>query len=488
MPDNEYDVIVLGAGFGGCACAALLAKDGLKVLLVDKNSVPGGKAMTVSKRGYAHEMWPVISAPAAGNLYEAVLRECGVLDRVQLVHTERQGSTYISPSGELRRLPYAKVPDPNKIFDVLGVRDDERPEAMRVLTDLALMSQQQVSELDGISFQQWLDRYTVPQGLRTFLGAINNGVFMVPDDTLAASEGIRTVQEIFMRGGGLYAKGGVGAVARALADSVEERGGTVLLRTRVRRIIVEGGRAAGIETDRGTFRAPVVVSNAGLQPTVLKLVGAEHFDPAYVAYVKDLKPSLGMMGIRYFLDDIVVGEPYGMIFSDDGYWTQERWERAQDGDVPENIIVWFKVPALFDPDMAPPGKQCVVTGAWCPADPDMTADQKQLWWDKVDEMMARVFPDLPAHIEDKEYYSTRHVSNLARDSVLPGYGGECIGLGQVVGQCGSHKPAAESPLPGLFFVGTDAGGYGCGAHHALNSGMNVARLVLERNRPRQRPA
>ncbi len=480
MGTAGFDAIVVGAGFGGCACAALLAKEGLHVLLVDKNSVPGGKALTVSKRGYAHELWPVISAPAAGNLYEAVLRECGLLDRVELVHSERQGSVYISPTGELRRLPYAKVPDPNKIFDVLGVRDDERPEAMRVLSDIALMKPDRIAALDDISFQEWLDQYRVPQGLRTFLAAINNGVFMVPDDVLAASEAIRTVQEIFLRGGGLYAKGGIGAVARALADSVEERGGTVLYRTRVDRIIVSDGRVGGIETDRGAFCAPIVVSNAGIQPTVLKLVGRQHFDPDYVSYVEGLKPSLGMMGIRYFLDDIVVDEPYGMIFSDEGYWTLERWRRVREGEEPREIIVWYKVPALFDPSLAPEGKECVLTGAWCPADPETGRAEKERWWRKIDEMMQRVFPELPQHVERKEYYSTRHVSNLARDSVLPGYGGECIGLGQVVGQCGAFKPAAESPLPGLFFVGTDAGGYGCGAHHAVSSGINVARLVLQR--------
>ena len=102
-------------------------------------------------------------------------------------------------------------------------------------------------------------------------------------------------------------------------------------------------------------------------------------------------------------------------------------------------------------------------------------------------MMALVWPEIPAHIESKEYYSTREVSIVSRDAVLPGSGGECIGLGQIVGQCGSHKPAAESPLRGLFFVGTDAGGYGCGAHHAVNSGMNVAEMVLERHR-RDRPS
>jgi prolycopene isomerase len=72
---------------------------------------------------------------------------------------------------------------------------------------------------------------------------------------------------------------------------------------------------------------------------------------------------------------------------------------------------------------------------------------------------------------------TYQVSNLTRDHLLPGQGGECIGLAQIVGQCGSHKPSAQAPVRGLYYVGCDAGGYGCGTHQAVDSGVNVAELV-----------
>ena len=55
--------------------------------------------------------------------------------------------------------------------------------------------------------------------------------------------------------------------------------------------------------------------------------------------------------------------------------------------------------------------------------------------------------------------------------------GECIGLGQTVGQCGRYKPSAQAPIRGLFYVGCDAGGYGCGTHQAVDSGIRVADTV-----------
>ena len=52
--------------------------------------------------------------------------------------------------------------------------------------------------------------------------------------------------------------------------------------TRVKRMHRRGRPGhGGIETDEGDVHAPIVISNAGIQPTVLKLVGAEHFDKSY---------------------------------------------------------------------------------------------------------------------------------------------------------------------------------------------------------------
>ena len=86
-------------------------------------------------------------------------------------------------------------------------------------------------------------------------------------------------------------------------------------------------------------------------------------------------------------------------------------------------------------------------------------------------------PIFPKHIERKEHYSVRDVSRLTRDRVLPNQGGECIGLGQVVGQGGRKKPSVSAPIRGLFFVGCDAGGYGVGTQQATESGLYVASAV-----------
>jgi prolycopene isomerase len=478
--EERFDVIVIGAGFGGATAAALLARRGLSVLLLEKNSQAGGKAMVISKNGFTYEMWPVIHAPARESKCIAVLRELGLEDAVELSVPEVRGGIYFDANGEVQPFPSDPGPDGSGILRVLGVAHDEMGKAIAVLAEMALMPAKEAATLDEVSFAEWLREKDAPRPVRTYLHALANGVFMVPSDLLPASEAIATLQQIMLHHGGLYARsGGIGKLAEVFASSVEDNGGRVTYRARVRRIRVDDGRVTGVETEDGSFSAPIVVSNAGLQPTVLKLVGAEHFDKGYVNYVKDLVPSWGMMGLRYFLDTELLDEPYSLIFSERAYWTTDRWLAVQaGGDLPDVVIAWVQVPSCNHAELAPAGKQCVLTGIWCSPDPEMPVEDKERFWSKVDEMMERTWPGFMKHVESRETYDARDASSLSRDPAFPGVGGETIGLGQVIGQCGRHKPSAQAPLRGLFYVGTDAGGSGCGTHQAVDSGIRVADQVL----------
>lgn len=478
---DSYDVIVVGAGFGGSACAGLLAKRGLKVLLVEKNARAGGKAMSLSKNGFTYTAWVVIGAPVQGNLYEAVLKELGVEDQAKLVAPGKQGSIYRTPAGKYVALPDMPPgqPDPNVIFDWLNIPEADRMTAMTFFAELTMMPPEQIDTFHDISFHEWIGRYHVPKQLYAFLVSLCcDGMFMVPVDTLEAAEAIKSLQDMFLRHGGMFCEGGYGRVAEAYCEGVRKFGGTVLMKTRTEKIVVENGRVAGVETSKGTFRAPIVISNAGLQPTVLKLVGPEHFDGAFVKRVKELVPSLALLGYRYFLKKKVLDVPYGVIFSDDSPWSQERFNKANAGQASREGVLYYEVPSNYDPAAAPAGKQIVLTGSFCPPAPEMTREQIQAWAAAGEKIMFSAFPDLEAAIEDKELYTPHDVSNLTREQVLPGQGGETIGLGQIVGQCGPNKPSIQASIPGLFFVGCDAGGTGVGTQQAIESGMNVADAVV----------
>lgn len=481
---DTYDVIVVGAGFGGAACAALLAKRGLKTLLLDKNAVVGGKALTMSKEGFRYEFWPVVGGPSQNSQFHTVLKELDMEGEVELLTPPGLGALLYKPregSYEVPPPPGEQEGDegPMALVRMLNLTEQDLPNAARVFADMTTMPPEEIDKLDDVTLSEFLSRYEVPQQVVTYFGMWCNIVFVAPIDLVAASEAIRTHQDFAKGGAGRYSVGGFGRVAEVFAKAVEKYGGRVLTKTRVDSVIVEEGAVSGVETDQGTFHAPIVVSNAGIQPTVLSLVGEEHFDKGYVAYVKGLLPSWGLMGIRYFFKRPVFDRGMYIVFSDDSYVDTERFRKAKEGELPEDALLFVVVPSVYDPALAPEGKQSALVATVCSPDPE--APDAELWWGKLEETLFKIWPDLEGSIESKERYSTYHVSNLSRDHVLPGRGGECIGLGQIVGQCGRHKPSARAPIPGLYYVGCDAGGYGCGTHQAVDSGVNVAAMV-ERDR------
>ena len=487
MADNAYDVIIIGAGFGGSSCAGLLAKRGLKVLLTDKNANAGGKAMSLSKNGYTYTAWVVIGAPVEGNLYQQVLDELEVADLATLAIPGSQHSYYKSPAGTYSRMPEADTGhlDPEIIFDWLGIPAEEQERPLEFFTNMALMEPEEVAKLEGQSFDEWITAAELPRSLYAFIVSLCcDGMFMVPVDKLDAAEAITCLQGVFIRGGGVFCEGGFGKVAEAYCEAVRRYGGDVMMGTRVHRVIVEDGKVAGIDTDKGQFKAPIVISNAGLQPTVLKLVGEEHFDQDFTQRVRELVPSHALIGYRYFLSKPVTDAPFGVVFSNDSPWTERRLDDAAQGRGSREGVLYFEVPANYDPNAAPEGKQMLMTGCFCPPDPALSKEELRAWASAGEEALFGVFPELEAAIESKDFYTTRNVSAATRDSVVAGAGGETIGLAQIVGQCGASKPSIQAPVEGLFFVGCDAGGVGVGTQQAIDSGIKVADAVAQYHQQR----
>ncbi len=486
--DEQYDVIVVGAGFGGAACAALLARHGLKTLLLDKNDRPGGKALTMSREGFSYELWPVAGGPSLNSQFAAVLREIDAEDEVALLTPDPAGVLlYKGASAKYEPLVVSALPQaPGDIADMarwLQLGPADLSEMARLFGDMTSMALNDIEALDELSFSEFLPRYRLPRSVFSYFGMWSNILFVVPIDLLAASEAIKTFRDFIAGGAMRYSSGGYGRVAEVFAQAVERYGGQVRMETAVERIAVENGAVSGVITQAGSFGAPIVVSDAGIQPTVLKLVGEGHFDKGYVNHVKGLLPSWALVGIRYFLSRPVFQYPVSIAFSDDSYWDTERFLRIKAGELPDEVIVFIVVPSLYDSGLAPEGKQCAIAATLCSPDPE--ASDAEVWWNKLDEMVDRLWPDLRPHVEREERYSAAQVASLTRDHVLPGQGGECIGLAQIVGQCGRHKPSARAPILGLYYVGCDAGGYGCGTHQAVNSGAAVAGLVLGDYRARQ---
>jgi prolycopene isomerase len=484
MTNTQYDIIVIGSGPGGSTCAALLQKRGFKTLLMEKNNLLGGKMVSVKKDGYAYDLFPHGQVPMRQPAFQEVFEELGVgeefrpalqpddpRDVIKLGYRARGWKDYRVVSQK------QAMGDATPFFKLWGIEGEDQAKVISFMTELATMPEERLAQLDNISMHEFLAGYDLPYALYSYMAFHANASLAEPIDLVAASEQILILKQIMLQGGGGQYKGGFGMLAEVLVREFQRHGGEVIRNNKVDRIIVEDGAVKGVVTRQGTFHAPVVVSSAGIQPTVLKLVGEDHFDRSYINYIKGLVPGWGFTSIRYFLKRPVMDVAMYVAYSDDSWWNMERFRRVKEGHVPDEVILFMCNHSFYDEEAAPPGKQILVSGTICSPNPD--AKEIDGLWKRMDEQMVGLFPEIWDATEKREYAGPKEISDLTRDSVLPGQGGECVGLGQIVGQCGRLKPSPQAPIRGLFYVGTDAGGAGMGTHQAADSGIKVAHMVAQ---------
>ncbi|MEI6310059.1 MAG: NAD(P)/FAD-dependent oxidoreductase [bacterium] len=470
----QFDVIVVGAGPGGSACAALLAQRGLHVLLLDKNPRAGGRMMRMEKEGFQYELFPINGVPARGSHFEAIIEELGLESAVELIRPAPAGvMSFGLPSGQVKRMELpSNVSSGLKLLRFLEIRPSQLLASLRLMKDMMTMKGKALEELDDVTLEEFLRSYHPSETLYAFLGTLAEGALETPVDLACASEFIRIYQQSALQGSSRYVKGGYGHMFEAFAASVGRNGGEVLMSLPVEKILVEEGRVCGVEAGGRRFTAPIVVSNASIQTTVLKLVGGGHFDKEYLNTVKDLHAGWAYAGYRAILRKPVFRHYTNIYFSHKTVITSEQWAAAQRGQIPEEAYVFAGANSVY-PGMAPPGKQLVYVGMTCPADPDTDIEP---YLARVKEIVERVWPDVFPNVESIEPYGPGSVPAVGSAQVLPGQGGEVYGLAQIVGQCGRHKPSAIAPVRGLYYVGFSTG-HGLGTHGAADSAISVAGLV-----------
>jgi len=481
--ENTFDVIVVGAGYGGATAAALLAHAGRRVALIDKTPRAGGKTQTLDRLGYRYEMFGAVGIPALHSRFHELVDVLGLEERVPFIVPDGSvaGTYYKAATGEWRWMrsalqqtgSEAEIDNLRRVFDAT---DDDLAALANLYGAVLTTEGGDLDALDEVGMWDWMAQFGLSTPLTSQLCSTLNTLFVVPVNRLAASEAVLTLRQMVLGGAGRFHAGGYGQVAEACAEYVVAHGGEYRTSEPVRRILIEDGRAVGVETDTGVVRARAVVSNAGIQPTVLGLTGGEHFPVDYVEGIRRLEPSWAIAGVRYVLDDEVFDAALIPVYSDQSWLDDDRFARMEAGDWPDVPMMAVDVASVFDPSLVPvPGHQVANIQVFASADPASPMSEEAIR--RAEALVDELWPDVRAHTIRKEPYGARQASRMTRDSVVPGQGGEAVGLAQVVGQCGKSKPDPRTPLSGLYLVGCDAGGRGAGTHQAVDSGFNVTTLV-----------
>jgi prolycopene isomerase len=478
---NQFDIIVVGAGPGGASAAALLAKKGKRVLLVDKNKKAGGRMMTLQRDGFSFELFPINCVPSNNSNFEKVLKEIGMEAQVEPILPEDNMGVLMYEDEKGVTRSWQMGSSNLGLLKTLGVAWWNLPalfRAIRFFSKMSALTEEEINQLYDISAMEYVDQFNIPKGVRTyFLASFGEGAFEMTSDRTSAAVAIKIFHEAMNHGGGRYYSKGIGHVFEVCADAVEKFGGSVLMKTRIRSIDVENGRVSGITTESGEqYFAPLVISSAGVRQTVLKLVGKEQYSAQYVDWVSSLEGNLACAGFRWILNEPVLKSPMYIYFPEGCVATFDEFEKMGSGEIkPSHSYIYLGTTSLW-PGLAPQGKQLVYAVMSCLPDPELDI---QPYLDYVRDKVRKVMPEVLDCIELEETVGPAHVPGLGTDAILPGQGGEAYGLALSVGQAGNPLLKGDSPIDGLYYVGCDAGGSGLGTNQAVDSALNVSRMVLE---------
>ena len=520
----ERDVVIIGGGHNGLACAAYLAKAGLDVLVLEKRGVVGGAAATeepwpgyrVSSASYVVSLMPPqvvreldlkrfgyevsIITPdyfvpfpdgTSLTLWGDVERDAAAIGRF----SERDAVAYVAfdryfdrvarllkdllfvvpPNMNLRDLP--KWAATAGRFRKWSGRDLH--ETVRLFT---------MSAADFLD--EWFEDERVKGALATqaIIGAWCGP--MTPGSAYVLMH--HWIGEVDGHAGAWgWAKGGMGGISAAMARSAEAAGAEIRTDAEVDRVAINAsGRAVGVALADGSLvRAQRVVSCAHPVTTYLSLIGEERLPGDVVHDVKRYRTRSGSVKLNVALSELPAFPAWdqegdlhkGLVaVSPSIEYLERAWDDAKFGRMSEHPYVEVVFPTAHEPEgLAPKGKHLML--AFSQYGPYELAEGS---WDEGgrDDYAARVLKALGEFAPSLES-AVEHLEVLTPRDIEERFG--LIGGNIMQGELTPDQLFSFRPIPGHGDYRTPvAGMYLCGSGTHPGGGVmgvpgrNAASVIL----------
>ena len=483
---RDCDLIVIGGGIGGLSAASLLSHAGFRTLVLEKNNFLGGRCASYRKNDCLIDAFIHMFARCQKGPYGEILRRTEMRDAIRFWHADPGNKPVLFLQGRPHVYPDASFATPEELqetFKGLGMPEEDYKAALRMNEDIFSMSEAETHRLDGMSFYEWVSKYSTHEALLALHNDRCMLMAVVGMYEASAGEVIRMTQNWQFRGTMGYPMGGCQAIPDGLASIVRRYGGQIRTAVQVEEIVVSRGAARGVKLKGGEeITSGAVVSNAGLKETVGRMVPASALPRDYRDHVDGL--SCGLFGtddfmnmflnIKVLLDEPVIRAPVVFSISPGN---QEKVTEAvsqiasgQEPDAESTFSIFMPIPSNMDPSLVPPGRQLLnFPGLAPPGEKDLGR-----WVARQMGFLETFYPGLRKHMLWWD---------VVRGASVKGFSGrfqsDIIGLAQIVGQVGPDRPPVESPLAGLFHVGSDVGQDNIGTELAAESALRAADIVRD---------
>ncbi len=489
---RAHSAIVIGAGIGGIGAAIHLARRGLRVTVVEKNSQPGGRCGRFSRLGHHFDTGPTLlimplvyeaEFSALGTSLQSELELCRVDPTYNVIFDDGDGLALTPRADRLRDQLEALEPGSfdgwrrymkeggrhyDLVMETLVNRDFRRPSDFFTARTLAVLLQVKpfVHHYDNMR------RYFARPRLK--------GAFTFQDVYMGLSpfEAPATFSLLpftEMAHGVWYPRGGMYRIVEALVEMATRAGVEFLFDVAVQRIDVQAKRAGGVTLEDGRrLSADVVLANADLPYVYKELLPSdglatrlEHkrFSCSVISFFWGVKKRYEALG------------PHTLFLADD--YRANFDSIVRDLGLPRNPSLYVHAPTRLDPSMAPPGEDTLT--AIVPVG-HMSADGDQDWSSMRDQARESVFRrlatlgilDLKQNIKFEVCYSPpswRSLYNLMK--------GSTHGLCHNWMQLGCFRPPNRHPrYANLYFAGASTHP-GTGLPTALVSGRLAAQRIMD---------
>ena len=484
-------VIVIGAGFAGLSAATQLADLGYDVSILEKNSVPGGRARVFSEQGFVFDMGP--SWYWMPDVFDDYFARFGkkTSDYYKLVRLDPSYKVIFGPSQEVN-LP-ADMPGLRALFESIepgaaaqldeflrqaaykyevGIKKFVWKPSRKLKEFLSLKLLYDVTRLDV--FQPFASHvrkfFKDPRLLQLvefpilFLGATA--------EKTPAMYSLMNYAE--MKLGTWYPMGGMHEIVRGMVALAEEKGVKLILNQNIRHIAVEKGQATRVLTAEATYEGDIVVAGADYHHVDSQLL-AEPYQNYNEAYwdSRVMAPSslLYYIGVNKRVPKLT----HHNLFFDEDFALHSR-EIYEDPQWPSRPLFYVSAPSKTDTSVAPEG--CENLFLLIPVAPGLTDDTEEVRETYYNLLMDRLEAYVGEAIRPHVVYKRSYAHSEFRED-YNAFKGNAYGLANTLRQTAILKPSLKNrKVKNLYYTG-QLTVPGPGVPPSLISGLVVAKEVAK---------